>query len=180
MQFDRLKEAFAALVRGSVPRLDYYATYFGRVSRWDTTRQQVDVAPDDARLPTMQGVPLRGPAGVQWSIDEFTSTSVLIGWENADPSRPFAIGFSTGAHVIEATWNADQLFLGSKVGAQPPPLGESLNAALSTLAGALAVYVPIIQPIADPSGTASATLLSAIAAFQAALPGSLALRVKVA
>lgn len=167
------------MVRSVLPRLDYQASYFGKVVSFDQGRQQVDVVPDDARLPTMQGIPLRGPAGVHWTIDPSTAPSVAISWENGDPSRPFAFGFSTGAHVLSATWNADQLILGGAAGAEPPPKGVSLNNALDTFTSALSTYATAIQGIADPSGLATATLAAAIVALQASLPGTLATNVKV-
>jgi hypothetical protein len=149
MQWDRLKENIAAIVRGSLPRLDYYANYYGRVVKFDEPRQQVDVVPDDARLPTMQGVPLRGPAGAHWTIDVAGSPSVLITWENADPARPVAFGFGTGAHVLSLTLNADQIYLGGTDGAEPAAKGTTLQAYLNALAALLAAHTHGIT--VDPS-----------------------------
>lgn len=178
MKWSRGLEAFAALVRGVLPRLDYQACYFGKVVKFDATRQQVDVVPDDARLETMQGVPLRGPAGIDWNISPAGSPSVVISWENGDPSRPFAMGFSTGAHVLKATWNADQLNLGGDAGAEPTIKGTAYRTAEDALFKALAAFVAS-PPVAALATTEATAVAAAFTAFNTATASYLATKVRV-
>ena len=85
---DRLKRAFYALFKASVPRLDYFALYSAKVVTQGSAPNALDLQPDDSRIPPMGGVPIRhGLPGV--SIHVTTGSTVLVGWENGDPSRPF-------------------------------------------------------------------------------------------
>lgn len=93
-----LKNPFAQLVKSAVPRLDWFALYRGKVL--GQSGNTVDVQPDDARLPAMSKVPLRhGLPGVSVSVQP--GTSILVGWENGDPSRPYACLWEGGEGVIE-------------------------------------------------------------------------------
>lgn len=178
MQWDRLKENIAAIVRGSLPRLDYFACYFAKIVAFDKGRQQVDVEPDDARLPTMQGIPFRGPPGAFWDIDPNGGPTVMITWLNGDPARPVAFGFGTGAHVLSLTLNADTLNLGGAAGAERASRGESLNAALDKFLGVLAASctgvstLPQVAAAINAIGPAADDLVTA-------LPSTLASNAKV-
>lgn len=145
------------MVRSVLPRLDYQACYFAKVVKWDEQRQQVDLAPDDARWPTMQGVPFRGPAGALWNIDTNTSQppTVLVTWENGDPSRPVAFGFGTGAHVLKVTLNADQIYLGGEDGAEPAAKGQTLQDYLNSLAKALTAHTHVAPSGGGPTSPAA-------------------------
>jgi hypothetical protein len=139
-KMDRLKESLFALVKAALPRIDYYPLYFGRVVSWhdEVTSdgahvQTVDVQPNDPKLPTMAHVPFRhGLPGVVLKV--VPGTSVLVGWENGDPSLNFACLWQGGEHVQKLILNADQIVLGGEDGAQPAVLGDVLREILATIA----------------------------------------------
>jgi len=108
---DRLKRALFALFKSSVPRLDYFAHYSGKVIS-QPNPGLLDVQPDDARLPSMGGIPIRnGIRGL--TMDVPPGSTVMIGWENADPSRPYCESWGGGeADTIRITIVADTIELG--------------------------------------------------------------------
>jgi hypothetical protein len=175
--FSRGLEAFRKMVLAVLPRLDYQACYFAKVVKFDQGRQQVDLEPDDARLPTLQGVPFRGPPGALWHIDESSKPTVLVTWENGDPSRPVAFGFAAGAHVLKATWTADLLELGA-AGGEPPPLGNTYRSAEDTYLDEIVTGVQAALT-ALSLAPAAATLTAAQVKFKAGSSGYLASKVRV-
>ena len=150
------------MVRGVLPTLDYQACYFAKVVEFNFDRQQVDLEPDAVRdgkplLPTMQGVPFRGPAGALWTVAVGTEPppTVLVTWENGDPSRPVAFGFGTGAHVLRLTLNADQIYLGGEDGAEPAAKGKTLQDYLNSLAQALTAHTHVAPSGGGPTSPAA-------------------------
>ncbi len=140
--WDSMKASLFALIRAALPRVDYYALYYGKVVAWHAATQTVDVQPNDPRVPSISGATLRGPAGFVFSINPAVETSVLIGWENGDPARAFALcAFTPGAHVNSLTIPADMLSLGGD-GGEPPPKGVALLAYLTTVATAAGAPPP--------------------------------------
>lgn len=107
---DRLKRALFALFKASVPRLDYYTTYSAKVVI--QSGDLFDLQPDDARIPPMGGIPIRhGLPGVTIRIPP--GSTVLVGWENGDPSRPFCALWQGGeGNVTRITIVADTIELG--------------------------------------------------------------------
>lgn len=176
--WDRMKASLFALVRAALPRVDYYAMYRGKVVTWHEADQTVDITPNDAKIPTMSGVPFRhGLPGVTARIG--TGTSVLVGWENGDPQFPFACLWSGGESVARLTMNVGALYLGGETGAEPAIKGQTRNQAEATFLAALTTYIGVIQPIADPTGLGSTTMLNAITALQQAASTWLATNVQV-
>lgn|GEM_PF-6259250 len=148
---DRLKRALYALFKASVPRLDYYARYSGRVVR-QPSPGSLDVQPDDPRIPSMGGVPLKnGIRGL--TMDVPPGSSVMIGWENADPARPYCESWAGGeTDTISITIVADKITLGSEAGAEPAAKGQTLQSYLNALAAALVAHThPVSGPLAGPS-----------------------------
>lgn len=139
MPVERLKASLIALVRAADPRADYRALYYGRVVAQSPDLMLVDVVPDDPKLPSMASVPLRGEAGVVSDLRSVPAgVSVLVGWENADPSKPFACLWSGADGVKKKTITADVLNLGGEEGAEPTVRGTTYRDAQSTLHGELA------------------------------------------
>jgi hypothetical protein len=131
---------FQALMRAAFPRIDYYATYFGKVVAWDFAHQTVDVTPSDPRLPGMSGVPFRhGLPGVM--ADVASGASVAITWLDGDPSRPIASSWGGSEQVLRLTLNADQIFLGGADGSEPAARGQTLQHYLETVAELLEKHV---------------------------------------
>lgn len=158
MKWSRGLEAFAAMVRSVLPRLDYQACYFAKVVAFNFDRQQVDLVPDDPRFPGMQGIPLRGFPGAVFDLRDPVTGQVadgitmLVGWEDANPARPFALGFGVGARVPSVTLNADQIYLGGEDGAEPAAKGQTLQTFLDGLTKQLiAHFHPASSGTTSPS-----------------------------
>lgn len=84
----RIVEAFVGR------RLDHLALYPATVvqQRADGT---LDLSPEDARVPSCQGVPIRlGLPGVTVTVP--AGGRVLLGYSNGDPSRPVATLWESG------------------------------------------------------------------------------------
>lgn len=80
-------------------RLDFLALYPARVVV-QNLNGTLDVQPDDARLPSMQSVPIRyGVPGVTAKVA--AGGRVLIGFENGDPSRPVATLWDSASTTIQ-------------------------------------------------------------------------------
>jgi hypothetical protein len=144
-----------ALMRAASPRIDYYATYFGKVVSWAPGSQTVDVTPSDPRLPGMAGVPFRhGLPGTVVDVD--SGTSVAITWLNGDPSQPIAFLWGGGEHVKQLVLNADQIVLGGD-GAEPAAKGQTLQNYLESLARALAAHTHVSGGAGAPTSPADTT-----------------------
>jgi len=74
-------------------RVDYAGLYPARVveQRGDGT---LDLVPDSARVAPCQAVPYRTLRGL--SVDVPAGARVLLGYEGADPSRPYALAWELG------------------------------------------------------------------------------------
>lgn len=116
---DSLKQAFLSLFRGGVAGIDYYTLYRATVVGQSGDRLTLDLEPSDPRLPGMQRVPLKlGIPGT--TVEVKSGCAVQVGWEGADPQRPYACLWDSGAEVPVMTIKAAKIELG----------GEGLNPAL--------------------------------------------------
>lgn len=85
---DRLKGSFAALA-GPVPTLPYQAFYRARVLKQHANLKRLDLQADAAEIPPLSNIPLRvGVPGLDVTLTP--GHSVLVGWENGQPDRPYA------------------------------------------------------------------------------------------
>lgn len=92
---DRLKGALEAFVRRLVAAHVYHPPYTARIVS-QAGDGSLEVQPDDARLPSLTGVPLRTfVPGVELKVKP--GGHVLVQFENGDPSRPVATLFDGGA-----------------------------------------------------------------------------------
>lgn len=110
---DRIRTTHAALLRQAEPRLDFFALYPARIVAQDG--DVLDVMPDDPRMP-----PLRAPIrlGIPNATCKVTPGSrVLIGFENADPSKPIATLWdsSTIIELVIADGTAGAARVGDRV-----------------------------------------------------------------
>lgn len=89
---DRFKRAVLAFIRELFPTLDYMGFYEYIVVGKNLVTQTLDLqAASDIGLPSpITKVPMRTP-GTFFSVDD--GTSVLVGFENHDPTRPFVAYF---------------------------------------------------------------------------------------
>lgn len=164
-----------ASARAADPLLDYRAFYRARVLAQSTDRLRLDVEPDDKRLPLMSEIPIKhGVPGAVITIS--AGAFVMVGWENADPSRPHAAVFDHGAGVVKLVLNGTEIVTGGESGAEKTIKGETyrmseaqLTSALSTFVAALVTYAGAIKSIADPSNAATAALTTAATAMTTAI-----------
>lgn len=164
----RARDAFAALVRGTPVTIDHRAEYPGTVVAQGTGT--VDVRPDDARLDSMQGIPLWSQAGD--AVDQVVGGRVKIGWHGGDPSQPYAGGFDGSATPTTRTLSVLQSLNLGGAGALPAltaphqqaeaALMSALSIAFGELASACAT--PPLTPLESAFGN----IVSALATFQQA------------
>jgi hypothetical protein len=116
---DQMKAALVALVRAALPTIDYYALYRARVVKQSGDRANVDLAPEDKRLPPgMNDVPIK--LGIPGATVKFApGAQMLVGWEGGDPSRPYALAWEGGATVAVLSITAAKVELGGE-GLQAP------------------------------------------------------------
>ena len=96
---ERARETFAKLVARALPRLDYLARYEARVVAQSPADDTLELSPVDERIPGLSGVPLRVPApGMRVLLSP--GARVLLGWDGADPSKPFAESFVSGTTLL--------------------------------------------------------------------------------
>jgi hypothetical protein len=128
---DRIKGAFAALFRASVPRLDYFGRYRAKVVA-DSANGLLDVLPDDDRIPSMGGVPLR-MGGPGMSVIVKAGAYVNVGWNGGDPASPFCEAWDSGDDsAIQIVIKASQgIFLGDG----PAPNGALVHLIDGVLTG---------------------------------------------
>lgn len=116
---DRLKAAFFALFRASVPRLDRYTTYRAKVISQSSDRTTLDVLPDDPKVPGHSKVPLlHGWPGATVVVPP--GSYVMLGFSGADPSAPWCALWPGDAAAIQLVLTAGTMFLGGK----PAPDGD--------------------------------------------------------
>jgi hypothetical protein len=88
---DRLRGALAALVQQLTGHTDYHAVYLAEV-RGQNPDFTVELRPESPKLGDFSRVALRGLPGVQVRVKQ--GARVLLGFENGDPSRPYAALFN--------------------------------------------------------------------------------------
>jgi hypothetical protein len=108
MNFDRLKEAFAKLVREIMSKVDYYALYPSKVVKQDANGN-LELQPEDSRIAAPTGVPIRlGIPGAKVEVQP--GGRVLLGFENGDPRFPVALLWGA-ATVQKFELNANEIIL---------------------------------------------------------------------
>lgn len=136
-----MKQAFADLVGSFFPQIDYLAFYPGTLKAMSTDKTKVDVDPDNKKiLPGVGSIRLKlGMPGATVDVEPTPGSRVLIGFEEGDPSKPYALLWEQGEHVNHTTFTADKITLNAS-GAQPSARkGDKLSssAALATWAGVI-------------------------------------------
>lgn len=92
---DRLKSAIEGIVKRLVASYAYHAPYTAKIISQGADGT-LEVQPDDSRLPSLTGIPLRTfVPNVEIKVK--AGGNVLIQFENGDPSRPFASLFDAGS-----------------------------------------------------------------------------------
>lgn len=190
--FDRMKGPMLDLIRAATGSVDYLAHYSAVVNQ-DNQNGTLDVTPEDDRLSSMQGIPMR--FGIPGATAKVTPGSrVFIGFENGNPGRPIISGFGDSGAVELHLPVSVLLALGGDPAIHPLVMGDLYLAAegtwygaLVTALGAVATYASSIKPVADPTNAATPALLTALGttltaastAFGLASTASLSTKVKV-
>jgi hypothetical protein len=147
---DRLKDAFAAAVRASLPPLTFFACHWARVIAQNGATVDVEIEnPTIAKfLPSMSGVPLMMPAPGA-TMQMAAIGRVLIGWSDGDQSRPFAIAYDVATALIELVLNSPDLRLGDDA-AQAFPNGAFFTALQTLLNGLSGAASTALGVAVDP------------------------------
>jgi hypothetical protein len=170
---DRLKAVFTAIVRGAVPRLEYYKPYIARVVQQQSDGS-LDIEPEDPKVPPMGSVPLRhGIPGVSVTVQ--AGSTVVLWFSEGDPARSFCglWGGSEG-NVVSVTLKGATVNIGDSVGADQTLMATAYRAAEDTLFDAIQSAVSSIN-----SGV-GATLGTAVSAFKIAAAQAVTKRARVA
>lgn len=142
--------AIQALIRQEVAPLDFYAFYDAKIVKQSTDGTTVDLQPSDPRLPGLSNVRLRnGVAGTVCKVA--AGAFVSLGWDNGDPTKPYAQTWGGGESVTEINF-AD----GTKGAARvDDPL--SASEAMSTWAGVIESLLSGLSAPVPPVSQFSAT-----------------------
>ena len=149
---------FAALARAALPRAIYLGLYPGRVEAQPDERT-VDVRLDNGDLfgPGVSGASLRlGLPGASCTIA--AGASVLVGWEEGDPSRPYAAQWPGDETVSALNLFASLVTLGGSSGAEFVALSNLVANNLNALKTALDGWTPV----ANDGGAALKTILTTL------------------
>lgn len=141
-----LASLIEAIVLRHVRKLDYLALYPATVHSQDGDGN-LQVFPDDQRIPGIVGVPIRRPfPGSEVSVS--SGARVLLGFEGGDPSKPYALG-----------WGGDGLVSVDVGGTRP----------FARVGDPVTVFMTPAVPVAV-SGTISGAPFTGIATFASSLP----------
>lgn len=194
MILDRVKSGLGDFVQAQFPDLLYRASYGGRVVL-QRGANSFDFEPDDQRVPSMSGIPIKLPCpGFSLTLDPSQSPRATLMFDNADPSKPELhlweapglaaavvtaeekLSFAAPSVNLGADPAADQVIKGTSRTAAETPFLESLFAALTAAAAAfsnLAIATPAAAGTCTPAGVACGSAASAAQTFSAALPSTL-------
>src|SRR4051812_923508 len=103
MKLDTGKDSLFALIRGADCRAPYRLMFGGRIVNQHDIEGSVDFVPDDPAMPGMGGLPLKlGLPGTKVKL-RFVGSEIraAVGFENADPARPFALLVAAEQAAVE-------------------------------------------------------------------------------
>lgn len=183
VDMDRLKSAFDDAVDAALPDIDYEALYTCLVVSQNPDGT-LDLQPISSKLPSQKNIPIRGPfPNVKMTVGP--NAQVLMGWENHDPSVPYAALWLPGAPgdletlaIVVATQlqlgssNAvDAVVKGTTYRAAEDAWFSSLSVAIATAASALngaatPPTLPNIVVACTAAGAALQTVASALQTFE--------------
>lgn len=146
---ERLHATIRRIVDAIVgPRIDRCALYPGRVVAQDGDGR-LEVQLDDPRWPSLTRVPIR-LAWAQGSLTVQPGARVLVGWEAADPARPYAALWESGT--------LSQAVIGNPTAAQFVALANLVKARLDAIQATFDAHVHTTTATVGtgPVGTISA------------------------
>jgi hypothetical protein len=92
---DRITASLDALIEAKLARLSYFGIWEYTVTSFDEGAQTASLKPTvNQALPPLTGVPIRLPA-MQSKLG--SNDSVLIGFANADPTKPYVASLNTAS-----------------------------------------------------------------------------------
>jgi len=129
---DRSQSAWTDVQNSQDPMGLYARTYRAKVVHQEDDSDEVDVRPDDPRLPDMAKIPLRhGIPGLR--VQVAIGSYLLVGWDNGRPDKPFAALWNRDVRVLKVSLVADLIKLGSRDAAEAFVLGTSYRDAEDTM-----------------------------------------------
>lgn len=139
--FDRFKGSIAQVVKMLLGPIDYYGLYPCKVvkQRADYT---LDLKPDNPRIAAPVQVPIRTIPGIRVKVE--AGTRVLLGFEGASPSAPYAMLFEHSGATIEIQLEASKVYLGSTIGTEPAAKGQTLETYLTLLKTAFDTHTHVV------------------------------------
>ena len=91
----RLLQAFSAMVRETLPNLDFLGVYLYEVFSWNDVAQTAELKPvGNSKMPPLAGVQPRLP-GLRVKLNP--GDQVLVGFQDGVSSQPFIASLATGA-----------------------------------------------------------------------------------
>jgi len=162
---DRLKGGFEKAVRAIFgPRIAYLGQY-SAVVKAQGSDGSLDLLPDDAAIPGLQGVPIAyGIPGVTVTVAVGARVALTF-LGGGDPSKPRATVWDSGS-VTAMTVTATAIKLGSSSASQAFVLGTQYATHMGTLQTQLGIASAAATPMLMPP--AAAALKAALLAAQAA------------
>jgi hypothetical protein len=152
---DRVRAAFDRLVLRALPRLDLFARYEAKVIS-QAADDTLDLAPIDERIPGLSRVPIRsfGP-GVRVLVSP--GSRVMLGWDGADPSRPYCEAFDPKVGTTTAfELKSPSIKLGVPESAELVALAAKVDANFAAITDAIENWAVV----AGDGGAAGKTILS--------------------
>lgn len=133
---DRQQAAWSELQDAQDPMGLYARTYRARVVAQSGDSEEVDVRPEDPRLPDMAKIPLRhGIPGLRVQVE--LGSYLLVGWDNGRPDKPFAALWNRDTHVVKLSLVADDISLTQRGATQAFVRGTDYRAAEDQLLSGL-------------------------------------------
>ena len=174
----RDKSGLQAFVLAQLPRLDYLASYSGRVVQ-QRGPNSYDVQMDSPDLPGFSGIPVKLPTpGITISLDASQSPRVIVGFANGDPQSPEIRGWELPGLAGLSIVPTGLVQLGGDPATDFVMRGTTYRSAESTLNTAWNAFVTATAAIPGMAA-ASATMVAALTAFEAGAATYLSAKVKV-
>lgn len=149
---DRFRDAFRALLSEFLPNYKFLALHRYSVSECDFDAQTFGGQPSVSKygLPAIANVPIRSPI----KLDLKSGTTVLVGFESADPAYPYLASVDQLTLMGKATLRADNnIEIGE--GASQPAARQGDMVLVPSL-GLVAMFA--VSPTGDPIPTPMMTM----------------------
>jgi hypothetical protein len=119
------------------PPVDFMVIYPAKVTVAAGDGSTVDIEPLDNRIGRHQGVPVR-TCLPGCTVVVKAETILGLGWEQGDPSKPYAAPiYQSAGGITKVVVKADMVYLGDEAGAKFVALADSVDAELGKISATL-------------------------------------------